>query len=108
MTNTELLQPLNEILARAQKLMHLAQIEEWQAMEDQAAQYQQHVAFLNDEVYLQAINAAHLTSEAKDIIAQIQAVNNSVDIYASLRRDKIASDLRQVLQAGKAKKAYRQ
>ncbi len=106
MENNELLKPLYEILERVQELVRLAQSEEWDAMNTAADKYQQHVSFLDDDVYLRALNEAHLVDEAKAIIVKIQGVNDDLDSYTSLQRAKIASELRQLTQSDKALEAY--
>ncbi len=106
MENNELLKPLYEILERVQELVRLAQSEEWDAMNTAADKYQQHVSFLDDDVYLRALNDAHLVDEAKAIIVKIQGVNDDLDSYTSLQREKIASELRQLTQSDKALEAY--
>ena len=106
MENTELLKPLYEVLERVQELVRLAQAEEWDAMNVAANQYQQHVTFLDDNVYLKAINDAHLVEQAKAIIVQIQGLNDDLDIHTSLQRDRIASELRHMNQSDRALDAY--
>ena len=108
MERNELLTPLNEILGRVEELVKLAQAQQWEELDVAAANYQQHVTFLNDDVYLKAIQDASLVDEAKEIIAKIQLMNEDLDTYASLERDKIASELRQIMQSGKALNAYGQ
>jgi hypothetical protein len=106
MDNNELLKPLYEVLERAQELVRFAQAEEWDAMNTAASKYQEHVTFLDDDSYLQAINDAHLVDEAKAIIASIQCVNDDLDSYTLLQREKVASELRQLSQSDKALEAY--
>jgi hypothetical protein len=106
MSNHDLLKPLYEVLERVQEMLRQAQAEEWEAMEAAASDYQQHVSFLNDNVYLQALQDEHLVEDAKAIILQIQTLNDNLDTYASAQRDKIASELRQMNQADKALDAY--
>jgi predicted regulator of amino acid metabolism with ACT domain len=108
MENTELLKPLYEVLERVQELVRLAQAEDWDAMNVAATQYQQHVTFLDDNVYLKAINDAHLVDEAKAIIVQIQCLNDDLDSHTSLQRDRIASELRHMNRSDKALDAYGQ
>lgn len=106
MDNNELLKPLYELLERAQELISLGLAEEWEAMDVAAKKYQQHVTFLDDDAYLQAINEAHLVDDAKAIIFLIQGLNNELDIHTNFQREKIASELRQMNQSGKALDAY--
>ncbi len=106
MSNNELLKPLYEILDRVNELVQLAQAEDWEAMNTAADKYQQHVTFLDDDVYLQALQDAHLVEEAKAIIVQIQSLNDDLDTHTSLQRDRIASELRQMNQSDKALEAY--
>lgn len=108
MENNELLKPLYEILARVQELVRLAKAEDWETMNTEASKYQQHVTFLDDNVYLQALNDAHLVEDAKTIIAQIQVLNDDLDVHTCLQRDRIASELRQMQLADKAINAYGQ
>lgn len=106
MDNNELLKPLYEILDRVKELVNLAQAEEWEAMDTAANKYQEHVTFLDDDVYLRAIHDAHLVDEAKMIIAQIQVFNDDLDTHTSIQRERIASELRQLNQSDKALEAY--
>jgi hypothetical protein len=106
MDNNELLKPLYEILDRVKELVNLAQAEEWEAMDAAANKYQQHVTFLDDNVYLQALHDAYLVEEAKAIIVQIQGMNDDLDVHTSLQRERIASELRQMNQSDKALDAY--
>lgn len=106
MENNELLKPLYEILDRVKDLVQLAQAEDWAAMDIAAAKYQQHVTFLDDNVYIKALQDADLVDAAKSIIGQIQGLNDDLDIHTSLQREKIASELRQLNQADKAMDAY--
>lgn len=106
MEKNELLKPLYEIMERVNELVRLAHAEDWDAMNQAATRYQQHVTFLDDMVYLQALNDAHLVDEAKAIIAQIQQLNTDLDIHTSMQRDRIASELRQMNQTDKALDAY--
>lgn len=108
MESNELLKPLYEILARVQELVRLAKAEEWEAMNTEASKYQQHVTFLDDNVYLQALNDAHLVDDAKAIISQIQMVNDDLDFHTCLQRERIASELRQMQLADKVMDAYGQ
>jgi hypothetical protein len=106
MDNNEILKPLAEILARAQELVQLAQADDWVAMEVAVANYQQHMAIMDDAEYLTAIKNAHLIEEAKAIILQIQNLNSDLDTYTVLQREKVASELRQMSQSHKALDAY--
>lgn len=106
MENHELLKPLYEVLDRVKDLVKLAQAEEWEAMNAAANKYQQHVTFLDDNVYIQALQDAHLVDAAKSIIVQIQGLNNDLDTHTTLQREKIASELRQMAQSDKAMEAY--
>lgn len=106
MDNNELLKPLYEVLERAQELVRLAHAEEWDAMNTAASKYQQHVTFLDDDVYLHALNDANLVDAAKAIIVEIQTVNDDLDSYTLMQREKVASELRQLSQSDKALNAY--
>lgn len=106
MSSHDLLKPLYEVLERVQEMHRQAQSGEWEAMEAAASDYQQHVSFLNDDVYLKALQDEHLVEDAKAVIQQIQQLNDDLDTYATAQRDKIASDLRQMNQSEKAMNAY--
>lgn len=106
MENNELLKPLYEILDRVKDLVQLAQAEAWEEMELAATKYQQHVKFLDDNVYIKALQDAHLVETAKTIIVEIQGLNDDLDMHTNLQREKIASELRQMNQADKAMNAY--
>lgn len=106
MNSNELLKPLHEALALAQELVRLAQAEAWEAMDLATNQYQQQLSILGDDVYMQTIKDAHLADEAKAVIVKIQAINDDLDSYTLLQREKVASELRQLSQSGKALEAY--
>jgi hypothetical protein len=106
MNSNELLQPLHEALTLAQELVSLAQAEEWEAMELAVTHYEQQLSLLGDSAYMQAINDAHLADEAKEVIVKIQTINDDLDSYTLLKREKTASELRQLSQSGKALEAY--
>lgn len=106
MNRNELLQPLYEALALAQELVSLAQAENWEAMDLATSQYQQKLSLLGDAVYMQAINDTHLVDEAKAVIVKIHAINNDLDSYTLIQREKVASELRQLSLSGKALEAY--
>jgi len=107
MNQNELLQPLYEALTLAQELVSLAQAEAWETMDPATTQYEQQLSLLGDEAYMQAIRDAHLEDEAKVVIVKIQAINDDLDSYTLLQREKTASELRQLSQSGKALEAYR-
>ena len=108
MDNNELLKPLSDILARVQTLVEFAQVEDWVAMEVATTEYEQNLSILEDATYFKSVKDANLTEEAKTIIAAIQAVNNDLDTYTAIHREKIASELRQMTQSNKALEAYGQ
>jgi conjugal transfer/entry exclusion protein len=80
--------------------------EDWDALDSAASQYQQHMSVLDDATYIQAINDAQLVEAAKAIILQIQSLNDELDMYTNLQRERVASELRQIHQSGKALDAY--
>ena len=106
MESNELLKPLHDILNRVQQLVELARTEDWIAMEAATNEYEQHMTILEDATYFESITKANLIEEAKAIIAEIQVVNNDLDIHTVLQREKVASELRQITQANKALNAY--
>jgi len=108
MTDNEILQPLNEIMNRAQELTELARAQDWEALDVAAVKYQQQVALLEDKTYLKTISDAGLNETAKNIIAKIQFLNDDLDSYTSLERERISSELRQMMQSNKALNAYGQ
>jgi len=106
MNTNELLQPLQEALALAQELVSLAQAEDWEAMDLATRYYQQKLSVLGDDAYMQSINAANLAEDAKALIVKIQSVNDDLDSYTLMQREKVASELRQLSLSGKALEAY--
>lgn len=106
MNNDELLQPLRAMLTQVQHLISLAQAEQWEALSLAAGEYEQQLALLGDDAYLHALTAAHLADDAKVIITKILTLNNDLDSYTLLQREKVASELRQLSQSGKALEAY--
>ena len=102
------LQPLYDILAHAQELMRLAEAGDWQALETGTEKFQQQVRVLDDVAFIESLVAANLVEPAKELIAQIQQLNDQLDTYATDMRGKISSELRQIIQADKALSAYGQ
>jgi hypothetical protein len=107
MTTQDLLKPLYDTLEKAQELTRLAQSEEWLAFEQQFANYEQLAKYLSDETYLKALNDNNLGASGRELILEIQALNETLDLCATDVRDKIASELRQMMQSDKALDAYR-
>lgn len=103
----DLLQPLRETLEKAHELVRLAQAEEWSALEEQFMKYEQLTKYLNDEEYLKTLTDNNLGESAKEIILQIQALNESLDLRANNVMNDVASELRQMMQSDKAMDAYR-
>lgn len=105
--NTEnLLQPLQLLSLQVKNLLALAHAEDWQAVQTQITDYQQGVAILSDENYLQAVRNANLIEEAQALITQIYEFNRLLDENAVVNHDKIASELRHMMQSDKALNAY--
>jgi hypothetical protein len=107
MSTQDLLKPLHETLEKAQELTRLTQAEEWSALEEQFVNYERLAKYLSDEAYLKTLTDNNLEASAREIILQIQSLNENLDLRASDVRDKIASELRQMMQSDKALDAYR-
>jgi|GEM_PF-636474 len=105
-TTNELLKPLYSLLERAETLSLLIVAQEWGTLEAELPAYEQEARFLNDETYTNALINTNQAEEAQAIIAKIQRLNDMMDVAAIENRDKIASELRQILQSGKAMDAY--
>jgi hypothetical protein len=105
--NTEnLLEPLHQLLTQAQALLILAQEKNWDELQHQFAPYQQQMAVLADENYLQALKAANLSAAAQALIVEIHAGNEQLAVDAAQGYENIASELRQIIQSDKAMDAY--
>ncbi len=101
-----LLQPLQQLLAEADALMQLALEEDWDALQTQAENFQQQMALLGDQRYLGKLREAGLVVQAQDLLLQIQLLNDQLDLMATNARDKVSSELRQIIQTNKAMDAY--
>jgi hypothetical protein len=86
--------------------MQLALTEAWEELQPQAEQFQQEMAILGDEAYLHNLRSAGLGPQAQDLLLQIQLLNEQLDLMATNARDKISSELRQIIQSNKALNAY--
>ena len=106
METQPLLQPLQDILAHAQELVRLSEAGDWQALEAGTEKFQQQVRVLDDAAFIESLVAANLVEPAKELVAQIQQLNDQLDAYATEMRGKISSELRQIIQADKALSAY--
>ena len=105
--NTEtVLQPLQLLREKAESLLSLADNEEWFNLEEQMNDYVQALTLLEDNAYLQSLIAAGLAMNAQSLILQIQELNEKLDGLATDSQRKIASELRQIIQSGKALGAY--
>ena len=106
MSTENLLQPLEQLLVQAESLLSLTQEEDWVALAAQMADYLQKVALVEDQTYLQSLKDAGLALEAQGLILQIHGINQKVDEVAQDSHEKIASELRHMIQSGKAMDAY--
>lgn len=101
-----LLQPLQQLLAEADALMQLALAEDWEGLQTQAESFQQQMALLGDQAYLVKLRQAGLATEAQDLLLQVQLLNDQLDLMTANARDKVSSELRQIIQSNKAMDAY--
>jgi hypothetical protein len=101
-----LLQPLQQLLSEADALMQLALEEDWEGLQPQAENFQQHMHLLEDQAYLARLRDAGLATQAQDVLLQIQLLNDQLDLMTSNARDKVSSELRQIIQSNKAMDAY--
>lgn len=106
MNNSELLQPLEALLLRAQALRDLASAEQWDELALAVLDYEQAAGILGDQSYLAELVQAPVADTATALIADILALNNDLDTYTSVQREKVASELRQLSQSDKALNAY--
>jgi len=106
MSTENLLQPLEQLLVQAESLLSLTQEEDWFSLAAQMDDYLQKVALVEDQTYLQSLKDAGLALEAQGLILQIHGINQKVDEVAQDSHEKIASELRHMIQSGKAMDAY--
>lgn len=106
MNAEQLLQPLTNLLLQAESLLLLAQQEDWLGLEAKIGDYQQKVALLEDRAYILSLKQAGLALQAQGLVLQIQGINQKVDEYAQDSHQKIASELRHMIQSNKALDAY--
>lgn len=107
MNNASLLDPLHKLLTQSQTLLQLGIDEDWVGLQEGVADYQQKMDILGDVDYLQSIKSANQADHALQLIAQIQMLHKELDAVALTGQGKIASELRQLMQADKAMDAYR-
>ena len=101
-----LLQPLQQLLSRADGLMQLAIAEDWEKLQPEAEEFQQQMAILGDTTYLSNLRKAGLATQAQDLLLQVRLLNDQLDLITTNSRDKISSELRQIIQSNKAMDAY--
>lgn len=106
MNAENLLNPLVQLLGKAEALLVLAQAEDWMGLEAEMANYLEKVGLIEDQAYLQALKDAGSALYAQGLILQIQGTNKKIDDIAQDSQQKIASELRQIIQSGKAMDAY--
>lgn len=106
MSSENLLNPLAQLLEQAEALQVLAQAEDWLGLEAEMASYLEKVGLIEDKAYLQALKDAGLALSAQGFILQIHGINKKIDDLAQDSQQKIASELRHIIQSGKAMDAY--
>lgn len=106
MTNN-LLHPLHQFLEQSRQLLGLAEAGEWETFETLLEERQKGLPALGDNKLLIAVAKAGAADEMRALLADIQAVNNQLEVVAQAGRADLAGQLRQVVQAGKAIDAYK-
>lgn len=106
MSNEHLLDPVVQLLAQAEVLLLLAEAEDWAGLGAHMTDYLSYVTLLEDKAYLQSLKDAGLALSAQGLILQIHGINQKVDELAQDSHQKVASELRQIIQSGKAMDAY--
>ena len=107
MSREKLLQPLHNLLIKAQALLILSQAENADTLQIPFAEYQLQMSLFADPAYIQALRDANLADEAQALILQLQNFNQQIEERAANIYANIASELRQIIQADKALDAYR-
>lgn len=106
MESQSLLLPLEKLLAQANNLLQLAETEDWVALEAGVAEFEKAAGILNDSSYLQSLLDAGLGDVARELVGKIMQLNDRLDNSATETRGKVSSELRQIIQSGKALSAY--
>lgn len=107
MEPTALLAPFERALSQSQSLLSLAQEGDWESFESLVQQRQQGLLEIQQSTFISAITTAQLESQAAVIIQAIQSINTQLAQLAEIRRENVATDLRQASKAVKAIDAYR-
>jgi hypothetical protein len=102
------LEPLQRILHSATHLLERTLQDEWENFEVSLLAYQKEAESLLSSTYIESlINSPH-ADEAKIVMVDIQRVHSLLEKNAEERQNQTASELRQILTAGKALDAYGQ
>jgi len=108
MANNSLLAPLEAVLSQSQSLLSLAHEQNWAAFEVLLQQRQAGMRTLTDGDYLNALAAANLDVKAKELVSQIQTLNDQLGELAVRQREKLVAEVRQLSISDKAINAYGQ
>lgn len=103
----DLLHPLRRFLEQSRQLLGLAENSDWEAFETLLTERQQGLASLGEGALLIAVAKAGLADEMRQLIADIQSVNDRIGEVAERERTDLAGQLRQSFQAEKAIDAYK-
>lgn len=103
----DLLHPLKLFLDQSRRLLELAEEGDWAAFETRLAERQLGLANLGDNALLIGVAKAGLADEMRQLIADIQSVNDRIGEVAERERTDLAAQLRQSYQAEKAIDAYK-
>ncbi len=108
MANSSLLSPLNAVLDQSFSLLSLAREQNWEVFEVLLQQRQAGMKVLAEKDYLEALTKAELDTDAKELIRQIQELNQQLSELASKKRDQVVAEIRQLTIADKVAGAYGQ
>lgn len=106
MSTTDILQPLQQFLAQSQRLLDLARAGDWTEFEVLLQERQVAIPTLGESQLLIAVAKAGKADQMRELITEIQVVNTQIGEVAENGRGELAAELKQLLQAEKAMKAY--
>lgn len=101
------LQPIQIFLNQTEKLLLLAQADQWEEFEVLLAERQKGMAALGESPFLIAVTKAGLVTDVKEMIQKIKDIDQQIAHAAEQSKAIISEQLRQSLIANKALDAYK-
>lgn len=106
MPDQDLLTPLRQFHQYTQDLLALARAGDWQGFEQKAPEREALLPTINDSGFLVAVAKADRAGEMRELIAEVQALNDELTELAEQAKSDIADTLKDQQIKDKAVKAY--